>query len=63
MGGRTLRAAGEHAGVDHSTIQAILQGRTWADLDTISRLEYGFDAALWPPYVASMETPTDEPSA
>jgi hypothetical protein len=48
MGERSLRAAGAETGVDHSTIQAILQGRAWPDLDTISRLENGLRADLWP---------------
>jgi len=48
MGERSLRAAGADTGVDHSTIQAILQGRAWPDLDTIARLENGLDVDLWP---------------
>ena len=48
MGERSLRAAGVDTGVDHSTIQAILQGRAWPDLDTISRLETGLESDLWP---------------
>ncbi|AWB85267.1 helix-turn-helix domain-containing protein [Mycetocola zhujimingii] len=45
---RSLRAAAEAAGVDHSTILAILQGRTWPDLYTVARLEQGLEADLWP---------------
>ena len=48
MGERSLRAAGADTGVDHSTIQAILQGRAWPDLDTIARLENGMGVDLWP---------------
>jgi len=48
MGERSLRAAGADTGVDHSTIQAILQGRAWPDLDTIARLENGLNVDLWP---------------
>jgi len=48
MGERSLRSAGAETGVDHSTIQAVLQGRAWPDLDTISRLENGLHADLWP---------------
>jgi len=48
MGQRSLRSAGAETGVDHSTIQAILQGRAWPDLDTISRLETGLESDLWP---------------
>lgn len=48
IGDRSLRAAAEAAGVDHSTIQAILQGRAWPDLYTLAKLERGLDAELWP---------------
>ncbi|WP_403021520.1 helix-turn-helix domain-containing protein [Salinibacterium sp. GXW1014] len=48
MGDLSMRAAGARTGVDHSTIQGILQGRTWPDLDTIAKLERGLGAALWP---------------
>ena len=48
IGDRTLRAAGEATGVDHSTIQAILAGNAWPDLETIAKLEIGLDADLWP---------------
>jgi hypothetical protein len=48
MGQMSLRAAGELTGVDHTTIQGILQGRTWPDLDTIARLENGLGTVLWP---------------
>ena len=48
IGSRSLRAAAEAAGVDHSTIMAILQGRTWPDLYTLARLEQGLEADLWP---------------
>lgn len=34
--------------MDHSTILAILQGRTWPDLYTVARLEQGLEADLWP---------------
>lgn len=48
IGDRSLRAASEATGVDHTTIQAILQGRTWPDLYTLAKLEQGLDADLWP---------------
>jgi transcriptional regulator with XRE-family HTH domain len=48
VGDRSLRAAGEATGVDHTTIQAILTGSTWPDLETIAKLEIGLDANLWP---------------
>ena len=48
IGDRSLRAAAEAAAMDHSTIQAILQGRTWPDLYTVAKLEQGLDTDLWP---------------
>lgn len=48
LGKRSLRAAKEITGVDHTTIAAILNGTTWADLHTIARLEAGLGADLWP---------------
>jgi hypothetical protein len=48
IGDRSLRAAGDDAGVDHTTILAILAGRTWPDLETISKLEHGLGVDLWP---------------
>jgi transcriptional regulator with XRE-family HTH domain len=53
MDGRSLRATKALTGVDHTTISAILQGRVWPDLQTISRLEAGLGADLWPRGVAS----------
>jgi len=48
IGDISLRAAEKVTGVDHSTIQAILRGQTWPDLDTIAKLENGFGVSLWP---------------
>ncbi|WP_108250378.1 helix-turn-helix domain-containing protein [Planctomonas deserti] len=48
LGAKSLRAAADVTGVDHSTIQAILQGRVWPDLETIAKLERGFGVVLWP---------------
>jgi hypothetical protein len=48
IGNRSLRAAALATGVDHSTIQAILQGRTWPDLFTMAKLESGLETDLWP---------------
>ncbi|MET4583763.1 hypothetical protein ABIE21_003294 [Conyzicola nivalis] len=48
MDGMSLRGAEELTGVDHSSIQGILQGRTWPDLETIAKLENGFRTVLWP---------------
>ncbi|WP_407943841.1 helix-turn-helix domain-containing protein [Marisediminicola senii] len=48
MDGRSLRECAQATGVDHSTIQGILQGRSWPDLETIARLESGFGRPLWP---------------
>lgn len=48
MAGRTLRAVAADAGIGHVTLQRVLTGQAWPDLQTIARLEVGLDAALWP---------------
>ena len=48
LDGRSQRVVGHICGVDHTTIGAVLNGTTWADLATIARLEAGLDAQLWP---------------
>jgi Helix-turn-helix len=48
IGDRSLRAAAADTGVDHTTILAVLEGRTWPDLATIAKLELGFGVDLWP---------------
>lgn len=47
MAGRTLRDVAADAGIGHFTLQRILTGRAWPDLQTSARLEAGLDAALW----------------
>jgi DNA-binding phage protein len=48
MAGRSLRAVAAEAGLGHVTLQRVLAGQAWPDLQTIARLEVGLDAALWP---------------
>lgn len=48
IGERSIRSAARDADVDHATINAILNGRTWPDLYTIAKLERGLNADLWP---------------
>lgn len=48
IGNRTLRAVAEEAGLNHTTILAILEGRTWPDLQTLAKLEHGTSVDLWP---------------
>ena len=48
IGDRSLRSAARETDVDHATISAILNGRTWPDLYTIAKLERGLSADLWP---------------
>jgi hypothetical protein len=38
----------EGAGPNHTTILAILEGRTWPDLQTLAKLEHGNGVDLWP---------------
>jgi transcriptional regulator with XRE-family HTH domain len=61
IGDRSIRAAANDAGVDHSTIMAVLQGRTWPDLATIARLELGFGVDLWPGRIAIQERLSRQP--
>lgn len=53
MDGRSAREVGRVAGVDFTTVSAILNGTTWPDLMTLARLEAGLGADLWPQGVAS----------
>jgi transcriptional regulator with XRE-family HTH domain len=48
IGDRSLRAVAEDAGLNHTTILAILDGRTWPDLQTLAKLERGTGVDLWP---------------
>lgn len=47
IGERSLRSVARDAGVDHKTLSGILDGKTWADLETISKLEYSLGEMLW----------------
>lgn len=47
IGQRSLRSVARDAGVDHKTLSGILDGQTWADLETISKLEYTLGEMLW----------------
>lgn len=56
MGSRSIRStAKEVAGVDYSTLQAILAGDAWPDTLTVARTEQGFGARLWHGPVALSE--------
>lgn len=46
--GVSLRAAEELTGVNYSTINKILNGRSWPDAATLAKLEAGLDTELWP---------------
>lgn len=48
IGEQSIRAAAARSGLNHSTLLAILEGRTWPDLETIAKIETGLDAAVWP---------------
>lgn len=47
IGERSLRSVARDTGVDHKTLSGILDGRTWADLETIAKLEYALGEMLW----------------
>jgi transcriptional regulator with XRE-family HTH domain len=46
--GRSLRSVAEAAGIDHTTLLGLLRGRSWPDLVTIAKLEFGLGRDLWP---------------
>lgn len=48
MGGRSARAVAAETGVDHTLIGKVLNGKTWADLATVARLEDALGVDLWP---------------
>lgn len=53
MNGRSAREVGRTAGIDYTTVSAVLNGSTWPDLMTIARLEAALDSDLWPAGVAA----------
>ena len=46
--GRAMAAVAEEADIARSTLYDILQGRTWADLQTLAKLEVTLGTQLWP---------------
>lgn len=48
IGGKSVRSVADRAGLNHSTLLGILEGRTWPDLETITKLEHGTEQDLWP---------------
>jgi len=48
IGEQSVRAVAQKSEVAHVTILAILDGRVWPDMFTISKLERGLDVDLWP---------------
>ena len=48
IGERSVRAAARDTGLDHTTLLAVLHGRSWPDLATVARLENGLGVDLWP---------------
>ena len=49
--GRALLVVAEEASIARSTLYDILQGRTWADLQTLAKLETALGRTLWPDLV------------
>ncbi|MFJ4221761.1 hypothetical protein [Curtobacterium luteum] len=47
MDGRSVRSVAEQAGLHHSTLDAVLQGKVWPDLATIGRLELALSSTLY----------------
>lgn len=48
IGEQTLRSVAREAGLDHTTVRALIEGERWPDLITIARLEQALDVRLWP---------------
>lgn len=48
IGDRSLRAAADATGVDHSVIHDILAGNSWPEVVTIARLARGLGVHVWP---------------
>lgn len=46
--GLTQEEVCQRSGLDRSTLWAILAGRRWPDIISISRLEWGLGRRLWP---------------
>jgi hypothetical protein len=49
--GRPLVSVAEEASIARSTLYDLLQGRTWADLQTLAKLETVLGCRLWPELV------------
>lgn len=48
MDGRSQRAVARSAGMSHTTIGRLVEGRTWSNLRDLGRLEAALGVALWP---------------
>lgn len=48
IGDRSLREVARGAGLDHTTVSAIISGERWADLVTLAKLETVLQVRLWP---------------
>jgi len=48
IGEGSIRAFGRDADVAPGTLRAILEGRTWPDLETVAKLESSVGEILWP---------------
>lgn len=55
IGDRSLRSVAEEAGLQHTTVSDVLNGRTWPDMLTLVRLEQALDVKLWPDGLAGGE--------
>jgi DNA-binding phage protein len=48
MGERSARAVAADAGLQHTTLLALLRGERWPDMATVVKLEQALDVDLWP---------------
>ena len=48
LAGTGFRSIGRSAGLDHTTVMAVVRGERWPDLITIAKLELALGVRLWP---------------
>lgn len=48
IGDRSVRSAATECGLSHVTVLNALNGKSWPDAWTITHLERGLNAELWP---------------
>ena len=52
LGDRSVRSVAVDCGLSHVTVLNALNGKSWPDAWTITHLERGLNAELWPRYTS-----------